>query len=107
MGTFLCYTVVAALNLAYLARCCVGFSLRSVLIKPFLTSLPMAVASFFVYRWLAPWGALATMVAIAAGVAVFLLSVALFRAVSLEDALSLGLSAKLAKRLKQWHILSE
>lgn len=107
VGTFLCYTVVAALNLAYLARCCVGFSLRAVLIKPFLTSLPMAVASFFVYRWLAPWGALATMVAIAAGVAVFLLSVALFRAVSIEDALSLGLSAGVAKRLKQWHILSE
>lgn len=109
VGTFLCYTVVAALNLGYLARSCGGISLGKLLVKPFLASLPMAVASLFANRLLSnvlPYEALATLLAIAAGVLVFLLMVSCLKAVTLEDAISLGLSEKLAKKLQKLHILS-
>ena len=42
----------------------------------------------------------------AAGVLVFLLMVSCLKAVTLEDAISLGLSEKLAKKLQKLHILS-
>jgi len=109
VGTFLCYTVVASLNLGYLALSCRGISLGKLLIKPFLASLPMAVGSLFSYRVLShclPYQALATLLAILAGVIVFVITASLLKAVTLEDALSLGLSENLARRLQKLHILS-
>lgn len=109
VGTFLCYTVIAALNLGYLAVSCRGLSLRSLLIKPFLASFPMAVCALFSYRFLfgwLPYRVLATLIAIALGVVAFALTASLLKAVTLEDAISLGLSEKLAKRLQKLHILS-
>ena len=109
VGTFACYTVIAALNLGYLARACQGFSLRTLLLKPFLASLPMAVAALVSYRFflsVLPYEALATLLAILLAIAVFVLTVSLSKAVTLEDAISLGLSDKLAQKLKKLHILS-
>ena len=109
VGTFLCYTVVAALNLGYLALAVRGFSLGKLLIKPFAASVPMAVASLLSYRALSsvlPYQAFATLFAIFVGVLVFVITVSLLKAVTLEDALSLGLSEGVARRLQKLHILS-
>ncbi len=109
VGTFLCYTVVAALNLGYLALAVRGFSLGKLLIKPFAASIPMAVVSLLSYRVLSsllPYQALATLFAIFVGILVFVITVALLKAVTLEDALSLGLSEGVARRFQKLHILS-
>ncbi|MBO7740414.1 MAG: polysaccharide biosynthesis protein [Clostridia bacterium] len=109
VGTFLCYTVVAALNLGSRALAVKGFSLGKLLIKPFAASVPMAVASLLSYRALSsvlPYQAFATLFAIFVGVLVFVITVSLLKAVTLEDALSLGLSEGVARRLQKLHILS-
>lgn len=109
VGTFLCYTVVASLNLGYLALSVGGFSLKKLLIKPFAASVPMAAASLLSYRVLSslvPYQAFATLIAIAVGVLVFVITASVLKAVTLEDALSLGLSEGVAKKLQKLHILS-
>lgn len=109
VGTFLCYALVAALNLGYLAFSCRGLSLGSLMTKPFLASIPMAAVSLFCYRFLSVWlpyQALITLFSVFVGVIVFVVTASLLKAITLDDALSLGLSENLAKRLQKIHILS-
>ena len=109
VGTLVCYTVVAALNLAYLALFCKGLSLSKMFLKPFLASLPMGFLSLLVYRLLLNRFSKQIFVAplaVLVGVLVFLGVVSLFKAITLEDARFLGFSERFAKRLQKMHILS-
>lgn len=109
IGTFLCYSVVSALNLAYLAKVSGGFSPYALLIKPFLAACPTAFAALISYRLFVsclPLDKLATLFAIGVAVVVFLCMIALTKCVSEEDALALGLSEAWVERLKKIRILS-
>ncbi len=109
IGTFCCYTVIAALDLAYLAKVSGGFSLASILYKPFLAAVPTAFAACGVYLWAVR--ALtnekqAIFLAIAAAVLLFVLLICLLRPFSEEDLQALGLPEGTIDLMKKWRMLS-
>lgn len=108
IGTFACYGVVAALDLAYLSHVTGGLSLFSLLVRPFAASLPTALAAAGSYRLLLHWGLgekPAALFSVAAAVMVFLFAMRLLGCVTREDAKCFGISEKNIARLEKLHLL--
>lgn len=107
LGTLACYTVVAALDLAYLART-VSFSPFALFGKPFLCALPTAAAAALSYLFFISCGLmekLATLFSLSLAVIVFLTALVLTKALEKEDAAAFGLSEKTVRFLQKLHLM--
>lgn len=107
-GTFLCYSLVAALTLGYLACQMGGFSPLRLLLKPVAATLFMVPVPLFLYPVLASRmpSSFATLVTLAFSVTVYLTVTALLKGIGREDLLSLGVPRKITVLLEKLRILS-
>lgn len=87
LGTVLCYMTISILNFCFLAKR-VGLvpNFREVFLKPFISALPCVIAAMLSYKIMEGFHEkLATLIAIAVAVAVYLISVLLFKAITPEE----------------------
>ena len=107
-GTFLCYSLVAALTLGYLACQMGGFSPMRLFLKPVAATLFMVPVPLFLYPVLASRmpSSFATLVTLAFSVTVYLTVTALLKGIGREDLLSLGVPRKITVLLEKLRILS-
>lgn len=104
IGTFACYGVVAALDLAYLSHVTGGLSLLPILLRSFAASLPtalLAAAGYRLFRFAGISERPAVLLAVLAAVLLFLLMVRLLGCFTREDAEAFGVSEKMIARLEK------
>ncbi len=108
VSTVLFHITVVSMNFYFVIRCTdVMPSFGKVFIRPFFAALCSAAGALGVYVLTAPaWGGnTATLLAMAAAAAVYLIAVCLFRCITSEDVLLLPIGKRLQQILSRMHLI--
>lgn len=103
ISTFLCYLTVTALNFAFVVRACkVKFNLAKTFLMPLVAGALCAITAYFANSLVSPFvgGKLACILAVLLAAAVYLASVLLTRAVTLDEIKSLIGKRRIGKEIE-------
>lgn len=105
VGTFICYLVIAVLNISAIVRCAdIEFKWNTFIIRPILASLVMGVAGVLMVKFL-PGGSLMCIIEIGICGVVYLASAVLFKAFNAEDLKMLPKGDKIVEIMNKYKLL--
>lgn len=110
IGTFLCYFVAISFNMYFVAKHCkVKPKIVSTFVKPLIAAVLCAATAFFAYRMATAavgYGRLSTLLAIAAAVVVYVISIFLVRGIERTDVELLPKGKKIAALLHKLKLVN-
>lgn len=105
VGTFICYLVIAILNILAIIRCAdIEFKWNTFIIRPILASLIMGIAGILMVKFL-PGGSIMCIIEIGICGIVYLASAVLFKAFNAEDLKMLPKGDKIVEIMNKYKLL--
>lgn len=105
VGTFICYLVIAILNILAIVRCAdIEFKWNTFIIRPILASLVMGIAGILMVKFL-PGGSIMCIIEIGICCIVYLASAVLFKAFNAEDLKMLPKGDKIVEIMNKYKLL--